>query len=39
MYGDNDIYYEQYKETDKEIIIPRFFGIKKYGIPKKEKFI
>ena len=38
MYGTEDIFYEQYTETEKEIIIPRYFGMKKYGEPKKYKF-
>lgn len=38
MYGGEDIFYEQYQETETEIIIPRYLGIKKFGEPKKCKF-
>jgi superfamily II DNA or RNA helicase len=36
MYGNNndDLCYEQYAENDEEIIVPRFFGVKKYGEPE-----
>ena len=37
-FGADEILYEQYVETEKEIIIPRFYGIEKYGIPDKTKF-
>lgn len=38
MYTDDEVKYEQYTETEKEIIIPRYYGIKKYGEPSKYKF-
>jgi superfamily II DNA or RNA helicase len=38
MYGGEEVFYEQYVETEKEIIIPRYFGIKNYGEPKKYNF-
>jgi superfamily II DNA or RNA helicase len=31
MFSSEDLLYEQYKETDDDIIIPRFYGISKYG--------
>jgi superfamily II DNA or RNA helicase len=36
MYGESDIFHEQFKETSKEIIIPRYFGVKKYGNPEEK---
>lgn len=34
MYGENDdVFFEQYKETDNEIIVPRYYGVKKFGEP------
>ena len=34
-YSESTEPYEQYTETEDEIIIPRFFGIDRYGLPKK----
>lgn len=31
MYGDDIIKYKQYVDTDDELIIPRYYGIKKFG--------
>jgi superfamily II DNA or RNA helicase len=36
--GEDTKTYEQYTETTKEIIIPRYYGIKKFGEPKKKIF-
>lgn len=38
MYGGDDVTHEQYEETKDEIIIPRYFGVKKYGKPDKTNF-
>lgn len=34
-FGGEKIYYNQFRETETEIIIPKFFGITRYGMPKK----
>ena len=31
MLGEEPVFFEQFKETNDEIIVPRYFGIKKYG--------
>jgi superfamily II DNA or RNA helicase len=38
MYGEDDIFYEQYKENNDELIVPRYYGIQKFGEPKKILF-
>jgi superfamily II DNA or RNA helicase len=37
MYDKEEIVYKQYKVNDEEIIIPKFFGYKKFGVLKRKK--
>jgi superfamily II DNA or RNA helicase len=39
MYTDEVIIHKQYHVNDSEIIIPKFYGIKNFGFPKKKKHV
>jgi superfamily II DNA or RNA helicase len=38
LYSTDPIVYKQYKTTETEIIIPKFYGIEKFGFPEHSKY-